>query len=64
MLYKLDLAGRISWVTRVKHLLFKYGFGYVWIAQEVGNDLNIVSMFCQRLKDCVPRVEKCNFIVF
>lgn len=52
MLYNLDSAGRISWVTHVKHLLFKYGFGYVWIAQEVGNDLNFVSMFCQRLKDC------------
>lgn len=24
---------------------------WVWTAQEVGNDFNVISMFCQRLKD-------------
>ena len=39
----LDLTGRISWVTHVKHLLFKYGFRYVWIAREDGDDLNFYA---------------------
>ena len=34
---RLDEAGRIYWVTRVRTILFTYGFGYAWLSQEVGN---------------------------
>ena len=33
-------------------MLFKFGFGYVWLAQEVGNSKYLVYLFSQRLKDC------------
>jgi hypothetical protein len=37
MLYELDNVGKTNWATHVNETLFKYGFGYAWIAQEVGN---------------------------
>ena len=52
MLYNLDCAGRTTWATNIKQLLFKYGFGFVWISQNIG-DINIfLSTFKQRLIDC------------
>ena len=40
MLYNLECAGRTTWATNIKQLLFKYGFGFVWISQNIG-DINI-----------------------
>ena len=52
MLLKLDENGRVNWVTNVKNLLYKYGFGFAFISQEIG-DINIfVLNFKQRLIDC------------
>ena len=39
-------------VTHVKHLLYQYGFGYVWIVNEVGNQALFIQNFTQRLKEC------------
>ena len=40
MLKSLDDVGRRTWATSVKDLLFRYGFGYVWVSQDVG-DINV-----------------------
>ena len=45
----LDEAGRQNWVSRVLHLLFQYWFGYVWIAQEFGNDNIFINQFITRI---------------
>ena len=39
ILKSLDDCNRITWATRVRNLLCRYGFGYVWVAQGVG-DMN------------------------
>ena len=41
--------GRINWVTQIKSLLFRFGFGYVWIAQNVGNLNSFIQVFKQRI---------------
>ena len=51
MLRRLDTTGRHTWATNIKDLLFRYGFGYAWVAQEVGNENIFLSLFCQRVKD-------------
>ena len=33
-------------------MLFTFGFGYVWIAQDVGNSQLLLQLFSDRLKDC------------
>ena len=38
-------------MTSVKHILFSYGFGYTWIAQEVGNKDLFLCEFELRVKD-------------
>ena len=48
----LDDAGRNCWATNIKSLLFEYGYGYILIAQDVGNLDLIICNFKQRITDC------------
>ena len=52
MLKKLDDAGRITWASSVKNLLFRYGFGIVWFEQQIGDPGTFLLNFTQRIKDC------------
>ena len=52
MLRNLDETGRITWASKVRELLFRNGFGYVWVVEDVG-DLNLfMKAFKHRLIDC------------
>ena len=51
MLYQLDESGRNTWASKIKDLLFNYGFGYVLISHDVGNDREFLRIFTQRIKD-------------
>ena len=55
MLKSLDEAGRHTWASNVRRLLYMYGFGYAWIAQEIGNENAFVSQFKIRLTDCMKQ---------
>ena len=46
-----DELGHTNWVTEVKKLLQKNGFGYIWDMQVVNNELGLILAFVQRLKD-------------
>jgi hypothetical protein len=50
MLFKLSVY-RKTWASEIKNVLFKYGFGEVWLAQSVGNDKVFLHVFKQRLLD-------------
>ena len=52
MLRSYDDSGKISWATHVKMLLYKYGFGHVWLSQGVGDEIMFLKNFKQRLSDC------------
>lgn len=52
MLKRLHESGRKTWAGNIKEMLFQFGFGYVWISHDVGDDLNFINMFKQRLFDC------------
>ena len=47
------MAARHTWVTDIKLLLYRYGFGHVWLAQGVGNVDLFLCLFKQRLADIV-----------
>ena len=55
MLRRLDDAGRITWASKVKEILFKYGFGYVWVNENVGDEVMFLKAFKQRLMDCAKQ---------
>ena len=58
MLKRIDDSGRNTWAGNIKHMLFSLGFGYVWIAQDVGDPLMFLSSFKRRLIDC--NIQKWN----
>jgi hypothetical protein len=46
MLTRQENVGKRNWATSVKNLLYTYGFGFVWLSQE------IICQFKQRIIDC------------
>eukprot|EP00745_Piridium_sociabile_P006919 TRINITY_DN14433_c0_g1_i2.p1 TRINITY_DN14433_c0_g1~~TRINITY_DN14433_c0_g1_i2.p1 ORF type:complete len:494 (+),score=25.16 TRINITY_DN14433_c0_g1_i2:66-1484(+) len=52
MLHDLDSRGKENWATKIRLCLFEYGFGFVWLNQGVGSDVNFIRAFRQRLIDC------------
>jgi len=52
MLRSLDESGRITWATHIKQLLFRFGFGYAWLANEVGDTIAFTKLFKIRVVDC------------
>ena len=51
MLKCLDDCNRITWTTRVRNLLCRYGFEYVWVAQGVGDMDSFITFFEITLRD-------------
>lgn len=51
MLYELDNMGKVTWASHIKNVLFKYGFGIVWISQDIGSISAFLSIFSQRVRD-------------
>ena len=51
MLKGLDDCNRITSATRVRNLLSRYGFGYVWVAQGVGDMDSFITIFKRTLRD-------------
>ena len=51
MLKEHDSHGRINWVTHVRKLLYRFGFGVVWLQQNIGNTDTFLSLLKQRLTD-------------
>ena len=47
----MDKQNRSYLATEVKNLLFRNGFGYAWIHQEVGNEVEFLKSFVQRIND-------------
>ena len=41
------IKSRSCWATEVKSILFRNGFGYTWIHQEVGNEVEFLKSFKQ-----------------
>ena len=40
-----------SWIHEVKNILFRYGFGYVWLNQHLANDYPFFNAFKLRVTD-------------
>ena len=51
MMKQLDEDGKTNWVSYVRQMLFSYGFSFVWISQDFGNERLFLFTFKQRLLD-------------
>ena len=52
LLYEQSQLGKVNWASKVRDILFRYGFGYVWVAQAVEDHASFLFSFNQCLKDC------------
>ena len=48
----LDESGRVTWASKIRQILFEYGFGFVWISNGVGDFQQFLKTFKERLIDC------------
>ena len=55
LLFDLDSNGRRTWASDIRALLYRYGFGVVWISQGLGDIDSFLFEFKQRLKDCATQ---------
>ncbi|KAL4220595.1 hypothetical protein ACF0H5_020992 [Mactra antiquata] len=55
MLRDLDNLGRRTWASKVRETLFKFGFGYAWIAQEIGDEKVFFSQIKLRITDILKQ---------
>ena len=55
MLKTLDDVGMHTWASKVKQLLFRYGFGIAWITQDIGQPDVFLLQFKQTLVDCMSQ---------
>lgn len=51
MLMYLDSESRHTWATTVNNALYKIGFGFAWVYQDVGNKIFFIDQVKLRLKD-------------
>ena len=43
--------GKCNWASRIRDILYRHGFGFVWENQTVWNKHLFISKFVERLKD-------------
>ena len=52
MLKDLDDQGRRTWATDIRNMLYRYGFGHVWMNQGVRDTTAFINAFYQKVRDC------------
>ena len=51
----LDDNNRVNWTTNIKNILFKFGFGEVWLSQNIGDPSYFMLVFKDRLTACATQ---------
>ena len=51
-LYNLCLLGKTNWASKVRDILQRYGFGWIWENQNVLDIGAFIKIFTERVKDC------------
>ena len=51
MQINMELNGKCSWASKLRDLLCKFGFGFVWLQKSVGNEKAFLAILKERLSD-------------
>ena len=51
MLRRLHKAGRRTWATYVKDMLYGHGYGHAWLAQDVRSRFDFMKLLIERVND-------------
>ena len=49
--YSLTNPNKTTWVTLVRDMLYRIGFGIYWQTQNVGEEKHFIAIFKQRIED-------------
>ena len=52
MLWSYTAVDKVNLASNVRSLLYRNGFGYAWEADTIGNSVQFIQSFKQRIKDC------------
>ena len=52
LLYNQCLLGKSNWSSKIRDILFRYGFGWAWENQGVPDENIFLKMFSTRVIDC------------
>jgi hypothetical protein len=52
ILYRQSLSGKTNWASKIRDILFRYGFGWIWENQNVIDVYSFLKIFTERVKDC------------
>ena len=44
--------GKTNWASKIRDILFRYGFGWIWENQYVPDSVVFMRLFSQRVRDC------------
>ena len=51
MQINMETNGKCCWASRLRDLLCKFGFGFVWLQKSVGNERAFLALLKERLCD-------------
>ena len=51
MQINMDLNGKCCWASRLRDLVCKFGFGFVWLQKSVGNERAFLAILKERFCD-------------
>ena len=51
MQINMELNGKCNWASKLRDLLCKFGFGFVWLQKSVGNEKGFLAILKERLCD-------------
>jgi hypothetical protein len=51
-LYNRCLVGKTNWASKIRDILYKYGFGWIWENQGVPDRIGFMKIFVERVQDC------------
>ena len=60
LLYVQCERGKKNWASRIKQLLFQYGYGYAWLNQQIEDKNIFIKLFKTTLIDCDTQLWKAN----
>ncbi len=55
-LYNQSRRGKNNWASKIRDILYQYGFGWVWENQGVPDQVAFIKLFSERIKDCELQV--------
>ena len=52
VMYNRCHLGKTNWASKIRDILYRYGFGWIWENQHVPDSAALMRLFSERVRDC------------